>query len=85
MIENDDWRLTDQDKYLKSVVLRWKRYKKSRQDRDHDHCSFCWGKFMEDDFPEVFHEGYTTENDYHWICKQCFEDFKEMFQWKLQE
>lgn len=83
MSVKDDWRLTNQDKYLRGVTLRWMRYRKPREDWDHDHCSFCRGKFMEEDFPGAFHEGYTTEDNYHWVCKQCFEDFKEMFQWKL--
>ncbi len=38
---------------------------------------------------DVLTEGYTTtaehENgaDYHWICKPCFEDFAERFQWRV--
>lgn len=40
---------------------------------------------MEDDYPETLYEGYTTEDGRHWICKQCFEELKEMFHWKLEE
>jgi hypothetical protein len=28
-------------------------------------------------------EGYPTVDDYYWICPTCFEDFKDMFNWKV--
>ncbi len=83
MVDKNDWRLTNQEKYLKDVILRWKKYTKYREGWEHDHCEFCWAKFMESDDPEVLKEGYATEDKYRWICKQCFEDFKELFQWKV--
>ena len=51
--------------------------------RDHDHCEFCWAKFMVEDYPDVLHEGYSTLDEYRWVCKGCFEDFKESFQWRV--
>ena len=39
--------------------------------------------------PDVLTEGYTTlashkqGADYHWICKPCFDDFAERFQWRV--
>jgi hypothetical protein len=39
--------------------------------------------------PSVLTEGYTTlapheqRADHHWICKPCFDDFAERFQWRI--
>ncbi|MDT7806778.1 MAG: hypothetical protein QOJ70_591 [Acidobacteriota bacterium] len=38
---------------------------------------------MEEDYPDVLHEGYATEDNYRWICEQCFKDFKDLFEWKV--
>ena len=40
---------------------------------------------MEEDYPNVLHEGYATEGNYHWICEQCFEDFKDLFAWRVMQ
>jgi predicted Fe-S protein YdhL (DUF1289 family) len=32
----------------------------------------------------VLHEGYCTQDEYHWICDQCFKDFKERFHWTVE-
>jgi hypothetical protein len=85
MVDRSDWRLTNQEAYLKGATLvrrRYRRYAKNA-DWDHDHCEFCWAKFMMEDHPDVLHEGYATLDDYHWICPACFEDFKEQFEWVL--
>ena len=85
MASEDDWRLLrGQENYLKGVTLRWKKYTRYSPQWDHDHCSFCWAKFMDADYPDVLREGYATLNDYHWICKECYEDFKDMFEWKVE-
>jgi hypothetical protein len=81
MIAPDDWRLTNQMNYLQNAVLVWKEYQAPSESWDHDHCEFCWAKFMEGDYPDVQRTGYATEDDYHWVCKPCFDDFKEMFGW----
>ena len=79
----EDWRLRNQEKYLLGKTLTWKRYTTRSEEWDHDHCAFCWQKFMDQDLPDVHREGYATEDDYYWICKICYEDFKDRFQWKL--
>jgi hypothetical protein len=79
----DDWRLTNQENFLKGVSLTRKRYQKYREDWDHDHCEFCWTKFSER--PEDLHVGYVTLDNYHWICEDCFNDFKKLFGWHLVE
>jgi hypothetical protein len=76
-----DWRLQGQDKFLKGVKLFKKKYKKFREDWEHDHCEFCGAKFSELD--SDLNEGYSTKDEYHWICPACYKDFKDLFQWKV--
>jgi len=78
-----DWRLQGQEEYLTGVRLRKKRYRKRSEDWEHDHCEFCWRKFSER--PGDLNEGYATEDEYRWICENCYEDFKEQFQWTVIE
>ncbi|HEY2711223.1 MAG TPA: hypothetical protein VGI60_01815 [Chthoniobacterales bacterium] len=83
--EDDDWRLQGQEKHLMDVSLvhrPYRRYTKNPE-WDHDHCAFCWAKFMVEDYPDVLHEGYATPDDYHWVCDQCFHDFRERFHWQV--
>jgi len=81
-IEPNDWRLFGQEKYLKNQVLSYKKYSDRRTATDHDHCQFCGAKFS-DTIDDALKAGYTTSNDYWWICAQCFEDFKKIFGWKV--
>jgi len=85
MADASDWRLQGQEKYLKGVELHWHVYRSSRDNAhwDHDHCEFCRAKFMVEEHPDVLHEGYSTLDDYRWICGGCFEEFKELFQWRV--
>jgi hypothetical protein len=82
-LEPNDWRLTGQEKYLKGVVLFWRPYE-PQEGNDHDHCEFCWDKFMKDGSDESLGFGYTTEDRYRWVCETCFKDFAEMFGWKIE-
>jgi len=79
--DNADWRLGGQERSLTGVTLRWQEYHAPRADWDHDHCAFCWAKFMEKTVPDTVHAGYATLDRYHWICKPCFNDFRERFAW----
>jgi hypothetical protein len=53
---------------------------------DHDHCAFCWAKFMaaaaKPEDPEIITEGYASE-DGQWICDGCFADFRDEFRWSV--
>ena len=82
-----DWRLTNQEDYLKGVTLLHRKYRqyKHNENWDHDHCEFCWAEFCLKDCPGSIQEGYSTQDDYHWICPKCFEDFKDQFQWSVVE
>lgn len=79
-MESNDWRLQGQDKYLLARELTLKKYADRKTTTDHDHCEFCLDKFSET-ILDCLKTGYTTIDDYHWICEKCFFDFKELFKW----
>jgi hypothetical protein len=83
--QDDDGRLHGQENYLMGVTLRWSRYKQPSKEWDHDHCSFCYKRFAEADsgYNDAQEFGYTTNDDYHWVCKSFFDDFRQRFKWKL--
>ena len=87
MKEEEDWRLAGQEKYLQGVTLVYRRYRqyKDNPNWDHDHCVFCWTEFCLEGCADSIREGYATEDDYHWICPNCFADFKDKFQWSVIE
>jgi len=74
-----------QEHFLKGVSLIHRSYRRNAGNPawDHDHCEFCWAKFMAEDHPEVLHVGYATPDDYYWICEQCFQAFREKFHWTV--
>jgi hypothetical protein len=87
MATDYDWCLQGQERYLLGVTLVHRdycRYDKNPK-RDHDHCKFCWAKFMVEDQPDVLHEGYCTEDEDNWICPRCFHDFNAQFNWRVIE
>lgn len=77
-----DWRLQGQEKYLQGVLLQRKKYRRFRHGWEHDHCEFCAAKFAED-LPDALHVGYATADNYHWLCDDCFKDFKTQFEWQV--
>ena len=46
----------------------------------HEHCEFCMKKAM----TNIECEFYCTKDMYYWICKECFEDFKDKFGWNVK-
>lgn len=79
MISEDDWRLTNQGKYLRGETFYFKKYTEYSSNWDHDHCEFCSTKFATMKSDNIINEGYATKDNYRWICTNCFEDFKKMF------
>ena len=65
MEREHDWRLTGQERFLKGKTFVKKRYTAPSPNWDHDHCAFCWTKFMENEVPGTFQEGYATEDNTH--------------------
>lgn len=83
MPPENDWRLRNQECYLKGKTLVHRSWRPRSPKWDHDHCEFCGGKFSDADGDA--HEGYATEDNYHWICPVCFGDFRAMFDWTVIE
>lgn len=82
MVENTDWRRQGQDKYLRGRAFRLAPYEPHRTGWDHDHCEFCGRKLGWDE--DSVREGYCTSDGYHWVCPECFTDFKAEFEWTVE-
>jgi hypothetical protein len=83
MCEPNDWRLGKHVLSLKGATVMWAEVPAPDEDWDHDHCAFCWDKFMQG-CDDTLTEGYVTTDGQHWICKPCFEDFKQEFEFKVE-
>jgi hypothetical protein len=83
--ESDDWRIAGQEKYLLGAVLELRTYSPPRPNWDHDHCEFCWSMFCQSGEPGCLHEGYVTGDGKHWICRDCFHDFRDRFHLSVRE
>lgn len=80
---NDDWRLfREQEKYLFGGVLIKYDYRPGDASNDHDHCEFCMAKFGK--ATGDLKAGYSTIDCKIWICNECYEDFKEKFNWTVR-
>jgi len=55
MTESSDWRLQGQNAHLR-IDLRWKRYRTYIETWEHDHCAFCWTKFVDLGFSAAHRE-----------------------------
>ena len=76
----DDWRLVNQEKYLKGKTVIKANFMETSK-CDHTHCAFCWDKFS--NCTDMLHTGYRVADGSWWICEKCFNDFKKQFNWKL--
>ena len=84
MIEKDDWRLQGhQANYLHGELLRFGVYRPHKPGWTHDKCEFCWKAFGLARRGCSASEGFYTE-DRRWICEPCYEDFKVLFDWRLE-
>lgn len=80
IVKSDDWRITGQEGYLLFVKLKEiipNEYidKLENHILFHEHCEFCMDKVEEhkDD------KWYCSLDNYRWICKNCYNDFKNKF------
>lgn len=82
----DDWRLRGQEDYLQNRTFKITKFKAQKGKSLHTHCEFCWHKFMEncEGVDDCSQEGYCTNDDMYWVCKECFEDFKKKFHWNCR-
>lgn len=80
----DDWRLANGGGYLNDLLLSWKAYTRYGDTWDHDHCELCMCKFVEapKNDGDALTEGYSTPDKYRWVCKDCFDDFKDLYRWR---
>jgi hypothetical protein len=100
MPDVDDWRRQGQEDYLTGATLTLRRYQALSPGWEHEHCEFCWAKFLDASYspaiaqlleedPSLLSEGYTEAPGgqqppgEHWICHQCFEDFRDEFGWTV--
>ena len=79
----NDWRNMGQIDYLYRKQLKFVAYLKKFG--DHEHCEFCSEKISY--FSGILNMGYySVDTKYkYWICPKCYEDFKDIFQWSLEE
>ncbi len=56
-----------------------------RENWDHDHCVFCTAEISDRAIDEhtEYNAAWATEDNYHWICPRCFDDFREQFDLKV--
>ena len=82
-----DWRLSYGKDFLRGAALAWQGYLAPGEGVwSYDLCSLCWQTFMEEPSPGVEQAGYVTfEYDQAWwVCRHCFEDFREEMGWVLE-
>lgn len=87
-IEDDDWRLQGQEKYLLGRTMRWATWVLYREDWDHDHCEFCMAKIWDrrsvsDDHVQYNAAWVTADDSNRWVCRECFADFRARFAWSV--
>jgi transposase-like protein len=80
--DENDWRFIGQDKFLKGVKLKFKKFN-STINNDHEHCIFCTSKISES--PKDINEAYCTLDEKKWICQECYKDFNYMFKWSIEK
>ncbi len=86
MADDTDWRLQGQERYLKGAEVTYRKYRRTSESWDHDHCEFCQAKFMETpDDPDVKTDGYATADEDRWICSTCLADFMERFTFVIRQ
>jgi len=50
---------------------------------EHQHCELCWDRFSK--AVNDLHFGYYESCSKSWICETCYNDFKDLFQWKVEQ
>ncbi|MDE7181874.1 MAG: hypothetical protein K2O41_02420 [Clostridia bacterium] len=87
MMHNQDWRIETYRGHLNGETFSLKDFV-STATNNHEHCVFCWRKITDLNIEECDREGYCAFNSKtgqaNWVCKGCFNDFKEQFNFKLK-
>ncbi len=82
MIEKDDWRLLviDDPARLKNIYINPTDGEEISQNAPHlKSCSFCLDSVNDN----IHQKWFVTEDLSDCICKECYSNFKDMFQWEL--
>jgi hypothetical protein len=85
MAGKDDPRVTSQERFLQGAAFKWRAWPSDQPDSDHDHCAFCWvhfGDHVFTDDADTQLEGWATPDGHHWVCRACFADFREAFEFQ---
>jgi len=82
-IDSGDQGKSMENAYLYGKELLYKKYEPYNETWDHDHCAFCWLKFSLSEKDE--HYGYVTTDNYHWICKRCFQEYMPRYKWCIKK
>ena len=89
MKKNDtqDWRLELYAGQLNRKTFHLEKFV-STATNDHEHCVFCMQKITDLAIADADTEGYCTVDlktgRSSWICKNCFDEFKERFHFKVK-
>jgi len=82
--KSKDLRIEIYDGELIGAEFQLKKFVPTKTN-DHEHCYFCWQKITALDIENVDKEGYCTKTKREiWVCKECFNDFKKQFEFKLK-
>lgn len=79
----DDWRIMGQEGYLMGKSLQYRKFRKELCHEDYDQCDFCWECFDRDNSTPM--HAYFVPEERLWICERCYKDFREHFQWTVEE
>ncbi|MCP4806056.1 MAG: hypothetical protein GY913_19255 [Proteobacteria bacterium] len=74
----DDWRGQGQEAYLCGLVWRWSAFTPYRPEWEHDHCECCSIRLSK--AAGDLQSGFVAQDGYRWICKDCFDDFRDEIQ-----
>jgi len=83
LLQQDDWRLHDQARYLQGATLHRARRLAVPDVCSDGHCEFCWEPIPGGDRldRDPMSDAYATHRGDRWVCSRCFEDFKSLFAW----
>lgn len=56
---------------------------RSTANSDHEHCSICFEKISDDPRCQCETSGFYCKESGDWLCANCFNDFKERFNWTI--
>jgi len=82
-----DWRLEIYSGFLNNKTFEFRKYRPVETNNDHDHCELCFKRFsytVDNDLKEGYAYYNELTNQTNWICKKCFNDFKEELSLKVK-